>query len=105
MCRARPALPRFWFSWSRLLTWPTVAMHFIGTRPHLARRAGRHGGELAFLGQQLGGHAGGPDDLAALAGHQLDVVDGRAERDVGQRQRVADACLGIRTGDDDCHRP
>src|SRR6187549_2783760 len=30
--RARPALPRFWFSWSRLLTWPTVAMQRIGTR-------------------------------------------------------------------------
>jgi hypothetical protein len=27
MCRARPALPRFWFSWSRLPTWPIVAMH------------------------------------------------------------------------------
>src|SRR6478736_9891982 len=67
---------------------------------HLARRQ-PDGGELAFLGQQLGGDAGGPDDLAALAGHQLDVVDGRAERDVGQRQRVADARPAIRTGDDD----
>src|SRR6476620_7539178 len=68
--------------------------------PHLARRQ-PDGGELAFLGQQLGRDAGGADDLATLAGHQLDVVDRRAERDVGQRQCVADARLGLRTGDDD----
>src|SRR6185436_20025146 len=41
---------------------------------HLAgRQADR--GERAFLGQQLGRHAGRPHDLAALAGDQLDVVD------------------------------
>src|SRR5688500_7120412 len=32
MWRARPALPIFWFSWSRLLTCPTVAMHSTRTR-------------------------------------------------------------------------
>src|SRR6478752_3968325 len=50
---------------------------------HAAHLAGRQADrrELAFLGEQLGGHAGRADDLAALAGHQLDVMDGRAERD------------------------
>src|SRR3954447_7018397 len=68
--------------------------------PHLPRGES-HGRELAFLREELGGHAGGPDDLAALAGDELDVVDRGAERDVRQRQRVADPGLGRRTGDDD----
>ena len=38
MCRARPALPRFWFSWSRLPTWPTVAMQRMLDAPDLAGR-------------------------------------------------------------------
>src|SRR5439155_19197777 len=42
--------------------------------PHLARGKPDRG-ELTFLGQQLGGSAGGPNDLAALARDQLDVVD------------------------------
>src|SRR4029079_5925979 len=44
--------------------------------PHLAAR-GPDPRQLALLGQQLRGDAGGADDLAALAGDQLDVVDGR----------------------------
>src|SRR4249919_896520 len=48
--------------------------------PHLAGREA-HGGELTFLGEELGGHARGTDDLAALTRDELDVVDGRAERD------------------------
>src|SRR5512146_1925445 len=48
--------------------------------PHLARWQ-PDGGELALLGQQLGRDARGADDLAALAGDQLDVVDRGAERD------------------------
>jgi hypothetical protein len=48
---------------------------------HLARRE-PDGGEVAFLGEQLGRRAGGPDDLATLARDELDVVDGGAERDV-----------------------
>ena len=58
-------------------------------------------GVVALLGEELGRRAGGPDDLAALAGDELDVVDRRAERDVGDRQGVADAGLGVRPGDDD----
>src|SRR6476620_2897687 len=53
--------------------------------PHLAGRE-PHGGELALLREELGGYAGGPDDLAALARDELDVVDRGAERDVRQRQ-------------------
>src|SRR5436190_3254529 len=67
---------------------------------HLTRRQA-NGGELALLRQQLGGHPGGPDDLAALAGDQLDVVDGRPERDARQRQRVPDARLRVGAGHDD----
>ena len=37
----------------------------------------------ATLGHQLGGHAGGPDQLGALAGVELDVVDHLAHGDVG----------------------
>src|SRR5919201_1164366 len=55
---------------------------------HLAgREADRRLGPL--LGEELGRSAGGADDLAAPAGHELDVVDRRAERDVGERQGVA----------------
>src|SRR6185437_1881940 len=39
---------------------------------HLARWQPDRG-ELALLRKQLGRHAGGPDDLAAFAGDQLDV--------------------------------
>src|SRR5918995_1376990 len=68
--------------------------------PHLARRHADRG-VVALLGKQLRRRPGGADDLAALAGRQLDVVDGRAERDVRERQRVPHARLRIRSGDDD----
>ena len=58
-------------------------------------------GVVALLGQQLGRDAGRADDLAALARDELDVVDRRAERDVGERQGVADPRLGLGPGDDD----
>src|SRR5512146_2727394 len=54
---------------------------------HLARRE-PDGGEVALLGQQLGRDARGANDLTALARDELDVVDGGAERDVGERQGV-----------------
>ena len=55
--RLRPALPRLTFSWSRLPTWPMVAMQSTVHLAHLAR------GQLqrrvvAFLGHQLRGGAG-----------------------------------------------
>src|SRR5258706_11837143 len=79
----------------------------LADRGHAAERdathlAGRHPdrGVVALLGEELGGDAGRPDDLAALAGDELDVVDRRAERDVGERQAVAAPRLRLRTGDD-----
>src|SRR5918993_2773903 len=68
--------------------------------PHLARRQ-PDGGVVALLGEELGRRAGGPDDLAALAGDELDVVDRGAQRDVRQRQRVADPSVGAGARDDD----
>src|ERR1019366_829463 len=55
---------------------------------------------VAFLCQQLGSHAGRPDDLATLARYELDVGDRGAQRDVGDRQGVADPGLGFGARDD-----
>src|ERR1035437_2505566 len=70
-----------------------------GDPPDLAGRKS-HGGEISLFGEQLGRHARGPDDLTALARDQLDVVDRGAERDVGQRKRIAETSLGLDAGDD-----
>src|SRR4051794_37960350 len=59
-----------------------------GDAAHLARGQA-HLGEIALLGKQLGRHARRTDDLATLAGHELDVVDRGAERDAADRQGVA----------------
>src|SRR5690242_9844827 len=67
---------------------------------HLARRE-PDGGEVAFLGEQLGRRPGRADDLPTAPGDELDVVDRGAQRDERQRQRVADPGLGRRPGDDD----
>src|SRR5260221_9504741 len=55
---------------------------------------------LAFAGQQLGAGAGAAHQLATLAQGQLDVVDGRAKRDLLQRHRVARTDLGVGAGHD-----
>src|SRR2546423_3756194 len=57
-----------------------------------AQLAARHADDrvVAFLGEQLRAGAGGPDELAAATEGQLDVVHGRTDRDVYQRDRVAD---------------
>src|ERR1700690_3440450 len=70
---------------------------------HATHLAGRqpNGGVVAFLGQQLGRAARRPDDLAALARDELDVVDRGAQRDAGERQGVPDPGLGIGAGDHD----
>ena len=44
----------------------------------------------AFFRHQLRGSSGASRHLRTLAGTQFDVVDGRAERDVLQRKRIAD---------------
>src|SRR5439155_25852357 len=58
-----------------------------------AQLAGRHAddGVVAFLRKQLRRRARRTDELATATERQLDVVDRRADRDVRQRNRVADA--------------
>ena len=46
-------------------------------------------GVLAFLGHELGSVAGGPDQLRALAGLELDAVDHGAHGDVLDLEGVA----------------
>src|SRR5829696_3124011 len=74
--------------------------HAADADPAHLTRGQAHLGVLALLGQQLRGRPGGAHDLAALARNELDVVDRRAERDVRDRQRIADARLGGRPGND-----
>ena len=54
----------------------------------------------AFLCHQLRRVARGADELRALAGFELDAVDHRADRDVRDRERVADLDVGGLAGDD-----
>src|SRR5512141_566409 len=75
--------------------------HALDRYPAHLARGHPHLRQVALLGQELGRRAGGPDDLAALAGDQLDVVDRGAERDVRDRQRVPQPGLGLGAGDDD----
>src|SRR5919202_991716 len=56
-----------------------------------------HGGVVAFAGHQLRSTPGRAHQLGPTAGIQLDVVHGRAQRDVAQGQAIADADLGIRS--------
>src|SRR4051794_38161639 len=64
--------------------------------PHFTRRQDDDR-PLAFLRRETCHAAGGPDQLAALAGVHLDVVDLEARRDVRQRQAVAGVRLGAGT--------
>src|ERR1700722_13106920 len=70
---------------------------------NLAHFARRHADlrVLAFFGHQLRRRSGRAHELAAFTGPQLDVVDDRAQRDVRERERVADLDVGIRTRHDD----
>ena len=54
-----------------------------------------------LLGHQLSSHAGGADQLGALAGVQLDAVDLLTNRDVGDGQAVAGEDVSVGTGHDD----
>jgi hypothetical protein len=80
--RFLPALPIWTSPASTLPTCPA----------HLGRREPQRG-EVAFLGHELHGGAGAAGELAARARLELDVVHGRADRDVPQRQGVARADL------------
>src|SRR6476619_3287837 len=68
----------------------------------VAHLAGRHPelGPRALLGDQLRRVAGGAGDLRAATGPELDAVDGRADRDVAQRQVVAGLDVGADPGFD-----
>ena len=59
-------------------------------------RGHSHDRVVAFLREQLGRCAGRADELAAAAQRELDVVNGRADGDTRQRDRVADAHRRLR---------
>ena len=54
---------------------------------------------VALTGKQLGRHTGRSHHLAAASRLELDVVHGRAERDIGERERVARLDIGLRPAD------
>ena len=93
MWRLRPALPRLTFSWSRLETTPTVAM-----QTNVAHLTGRQTNQSVaiLLCHQLRHDASGTNQLAALAGIELDVVDHGTDGDVLEGQSVAG--LDVRVG-------
>src|SRR5690554_8127101 len=70
---------------------------FARNPPHLARTQAQ-GGVGAFAGDELHAGAGGTGHLRALARLHLDAVHRGAQRDVAQRQGVADLDRRIRTG-------
>src|SRR5690606_1697917 len=59
-----------------------------GHAAHLGARQAQ-GGEVALLGHELDARAGAAGHAAALAGLELDVVDGGADGDVAHRHGVA----------------
>ena len=92
--RLRPALPRLMFMWSALPIVPIVARHSIGTR-----RTSPDGSVICAQSPSravsVALHPAHAADLAAAARLHLDVVDRHAQRDLPQRQAVADARLGL----------
>src|SRR5574341_430495 len=64
------------------------------------RRAEAQRDVVALFRDHLRAGAGAPAQLAAPADLQLDVVHRRAERNLEQRHRIADADIGAGTGDD-----
>ena len=90
--RLRPALPIEISPASLLPTDPDRRAAVDRDAAHLGRRKPQRRVH-AFLGDQLDRRAGAAAHLAARTRLQLDVVHGRADRDVAQRQRVADADL------------
>src|SRR6202045_2122779 len=76
--RVRPALPKVSFSWSRLPTWPTVAMQ---SSENL--RTSPEGNFTSAMSPSL------LKSCAEPPGIQLEVVDHRAGRNVLDLQRIA----------------
>lgn len=54
-------------------------------------------GKTVLAGHQLRSAAGRTNHLPAKTGDQLDVMDERADGDIGERQRVPDPNLRLRT--------
>ena len=71
---------------------------------HAAHLGGGHtqGGEVALPRDQLHGDTRRTAELAALAGAQLDVVDGGTYRDVTLRERVAGVDVGADSSSSGC---
>ena len=65
-----------------------------GDHPHLGGRQAQNG-MVAFFGDQLGAAAGGPGQLRSFARFQFDIVDHRAQRNIGQTQAIARFDIGI----------
>ncbi len=95
MWRLRPALPILMFSWSMLPTWPMVAMQLTRNVAHLAGGQTDHERMPFSLAISWAHAAGGADELSALAGVQLDVVDDGTDGDVGDGQAVAGLDVGV----------
>ena len=97
MWRLRPALPSLTVSCSILPTWPMVAL-----QSSLTSRTSPEGesdlGHAVFLSHQLGLRASASNQLAALAGIQLNVVNDCTDRNVGERQSVARLDISRRAG-------
>ena len=69
---------------------------------HLAELTRRHAEEciIAFLSHELCGRTSTADELCALADLELDIVYRRADRDVLERECVADLDISVRAGND-----
>src|SRR5690606_22936033 len=69
--------------------------------PHHPHLGGGHAQRdvIPFLGDDLYTGPGGTGHLPTRAAAQLDVVNGRAERDLRKRQGIADSDVGTRPGD------
>src|SRR5438094_961969 len=71
----------------------TINIH----QPHFTRRQ-LHMRIAAFLGDKLRRGSGAASHLSALARTQFDIVNCRTERNISQRQSIADKNVGFRPG-------
>ena len=96
MWRLRPALPMEMLAVVDVADladgWPMQSRRTLRYSPE-GRRTGSH---AVFLSHELCGNAGAANELSALAGVKLDVVDNGTDRDVCQRKCVARLNVGTR---------
>src|SRR5882757_7217207 len=88
--RWRPALPIVVFMLSGLDTAPTVAMH----QALLGRRQAKND-VILVASDDLNVRASRASELPALADLELDIVDDGADRNAGDRHRVARLHVGL----------